>query len=177
MLQCPILSKSPAYQQEGTQDRFRPIKKTYHNKSGNVIAYSKYQKIKRNSHVACIYFRTPLLPSSYISLTFMFICFSKENRLQIFHYCNRSVHTTMNNDQNKYTALQICRGKQSPWRCVMAGKRFKAERRCQALFIPSRTFHLRQDIPECLIGRNVPRTTNISFTVGKSYGVLRRLDW
>ena len=60
-------------------------------------------------------FEPPPFPSSYISLTFMFIYFSKENRLQIFHYCNQSVHTTMNNDQNKYTALQISRGKQSPW--------------------------------------------------------------
>jgi hypothetical protein len=50
-----------------------------------------------------------------ISLTFMFLYFSKENRLHMSHCCNLSVHTTMNNDQNKYTALQISRGKQSPW--------------------------------------------------------------
>jgi len=62
-----------------------------------------------------IYFGNPLEPISYSSLAFMFIYFPKENRLKILHYCNRSVYTTMNNDQNKYTAPQISRGKQSPW--------------------------------------------------------------
>jgi hypothetical protein len=45
------------------------------------MTYSKYERIKQNSHVECIYFRKRLVPSSYIALIFMFIYFSKENRL------------------------------------------------------------------------------------------------
>ena len=73
------------------------------------------RKDKKIPHLECIYFGNPLVPSSHISLTFIFIYFSKENSLQIFQYCNQSVHTTMNNDHSKFNALQICRAKQSPW--------------------------------------------------------------
>ena len=79
------------------------------------MAYCKYERIKKIPHLECIYFGNPLVPSSHISLTFIFIYFSKENSLQIFQYCNQSVHTTMNNDHSKFNALQICRAKQSPW--------------------------------------------------------------
>jgi len=50
----------------------------------------------------------------------------------------------------------------------MAGKSFKALSRYQALFIPSRTFHLRQEIRKSCTGTNVARTTDPSFTVDTS---------
>ena len=86
----------------------------YQNKSVNVMANSKYERIKKNHMWSAFTFETrPFLLhiSRWPSCSFI----SKENPLQIFHYCNRSVHATMNNDQNLYTALQISRGKQSPW--------------------------------------------------------------